>query len=41
MTSPLRLLTILLATALIAAGPGTPASAAAKKEFNIAWTIYV
>jgi NitT/TauT family transport system substrate-binding protein len=36
-----RLSTVLAAAALIAPGLGTTAHAAAKKEFNIAWTIYV
>src|ERR1700745_4503365 len=36
-----RLLPVVAAAALIAAGLSTTAHAAAKKEFNIAWTIYV
>src|SRR5712675_1357811 len=36
-----RVTTGILAAALIAAGLGSPAWAAPKKEFNIAWTIYV
>ena len=36
-----RVTTGILAMALIAAGLGSPAWAAPKKEFNIAWTIYV
>ena len=36
-----RVTTGILAAALIAAGFGSPAWAAPKKEFNIAWTIYV
>src|SRR6266481_6766907 len=36
-----RLLPVLVAAALIAPGFGATAYAAAKKEFNIAWTIYV
>src|SRR5260370_21608746 len=36
-----RLLAVVVAAALIAPGFSTTAHAAAKKEFNIAWTIYV
>jgi NitT/TauT family transport system substrate-binding protein len=36
-----RLLLALLTSALLATGVSAPAAAAAKKEFNIAWTIYV
>jgi NitT/TauT family transport system substrate-binding protein len=36
-----RLLTGLVVAAALAAGAASPATAAAKKEFNIAWTIYV
>src|SRR5258707_10208415 len=36
-----RLLSVLAAAALMAPGLSTTAHAAAKKEFNIAWTIYV
>ncbi len=36
-----RLLTGLTVAAALAAGAASPAAAAAKKEFNIAWTIYV
>jgi len=36
-----RLLPVLVAAALIAPGLSSAAHAAAKKEFNIAWTIYV
>jgi len=39
-TSVLTALTIAAGTLAWAAAP-TPASAAAKKEFNVAWTIYV
>ncbi|HEY2136497.1 MAG TPA: putative urea ABC transporter substrate-binding protein [Xanthobacteraceae bacterium] len=36
-----RVVTGILAASFIAAGFGSPAGAAPKKEFNIAWTIYV
>src|SRR5258707_4561039 len=36
-----RLLPVVVAAALVAPGFSTAAHAAAKKEFNIAWTIYV
>jgi NitT/TauT family transport system substrate-binding protein len=36
-----RLLPLLVAAALVVPGFGSTGHAAAKKEFNIAWTIYV
>ncbi len=40
-TIRIALMTGIFAAALLAAGCGSPAGAAPKKEFNIAWTIYV
>jgi NitT/TauT family transport system substrate-binding protein len=41
MTRFIRFLTSIVAVALMTAGFGSAGNAAAKKEFNIAWTIYV